>query len=489
MFLTGSMKESMTIHERYALVCAAQPLLSVYRAMVTAREIDQREQSLVSQGRAFFHVSGAGHEGTAALAPHLTEMDWLHCHYRDKALLVMRGFPLANFFSALLCKAESPSGGRQMSAHLADSSRRVLSIVGPVGNNALQAAGIAATVRDQPSRPIVLCAVGDGTTQQGEFLEACAEAVRHSLPVLFLVEDNEWAISTTTTGKTCFSRPNGLADDFYGMRIHRMDGRKIATAYEGLGKIVAAMRAERGPVLVHFAVKRLNNHTNSDDQFLYRTKEEVETAWLDSDPIRLLEQDLRAEGIACSVFQKLQEEIAREVEEAVAKALGGSEPEPITTAKSPLPNESIAQPECQGDLSQNTPHSRITMREAIRDVLGWHLQHDPRVFLYGQDIEDPKGDVFGVTQGLSSRFPDRVKNSPLSESTIVGTSIGRALAGDRPVAFLQFADFLPLAFNQIASELGSMFWRTNGNMQAPVIIMVTCGGYRPGLGPFHGAVL
>jgi len=144
--------------------------------MLAARLVDEKELVLVQRGQAFFHVSGAGHEAVAALAPHLTGDDWLHCHYRDKALLLLRGVPISRFFTGLLCKADSCSEGRQMSAHLSDPSLNVLSMVGPVGNNALQAVGVAAVVRDRPGSAVVHCSVGDGTTQEGEFLEACGEA-------------------------------------------------------------------------------------------------------------------------------------------------------------------------------------------------------------------------------------------------------------------------------------------------------------------------
>ena len=185
-------------------------------------------------------------------------------------------------------------------------------------------------------------------------------------------------------------------------------------------------------------------------------------------------------------MQRRWQSIRRQVQEAVAAAesesAAGPEPAPVFTAKRSLPVE-LTHPsqERRGDLREGT----LTMRDALREVLRHHLQTDKRVVLLGEDIEDPKGDVFGVTKGLSTEHPQRVMNAPLSESTIVGTAVGRALAGQRPVAFLQFADFLPLAFNQIVSEMGSMHWRTDGQWSAPVIVMIACGGYRPGLGPFH----
>ena len=450
--------------------------------MFTARQIDLVEQELTHRGEAFFHVSGAGHEGSAVLALHLTSDDWLHCHYRDKALLIARGITPRGFFDSLLCKQESHSRGRQMSAHMSDPALNVLSIVGPVGNSALQAVGVAAAIKDQAGQPIVLCSVGDGTTQEGEFLEACGEAVRDGLPVMFFVEDNRWAISTTTREKTFYSHPGQNPADFYGMPIHRVNGRDVITAFHQLGEVVDRTRRARTPSLTVFDVERLTSHTNADDQRIYRDDEDIRRSRDQGDPIQVLEQHLLQSGVDADTLQAIQDEVTAEVASAEAEASAGSDPEPVLTAKQPIHIE-LTHP--SREVCGHDGQPRLTMKDALCEVLGNQLRDNPRVILYGEDIEDPKGDVFGVTKGLSSQFPGRVRNAPLAEATILGVSIGRALAGDRPVAFLQFADFLPLAYNQIVSELGSMYWRTDGGWTAPVIVMIPCGGYRPGLGPFH----
>lgn len=461
-----------------------EQLLGLYRAMITAREIDRVELELTNRGEAFFHVSGAGHEATAALAAHLIPDDFLHCHYRDKALLLARGLTPRNFFDGLYCNAASTTGGRQISAHLSAPEFRVLCMCGPVGNSALQAVGVAAAVRDQPARPIVLCAQGDGTTQEGEFLEAVSEAVRSRLPVLFLVEDNQWAISTTTAGKTFYSLPEYITAprEFLGRPIHHVDGRDPIGTSETLQAVVAEMRQTREPALVIMHVERLANHTNADDQSVYRGADEIRGAAEQGDPLRNLERSLIERGVPSETLAAIRSEVQQEVAQAEAAAAAGATPVPTFTAKQSIPVE-LTHPSRERRGSEEA--GGLTMREALRQVLRDHLEHDPRVTLYGQDIEDPKGDVFGVTKGLSTAFPGRVLNAPLSESTIVGASIGRALAGERPVAFLQFADFLPLAYNQIAAELGCMYWRSHGGWTAPVIVMIPCGGYRPGLGPFH----
>ena len=454
--------------------------LRTYRAMLLARRIDEAEARLVSNGQAFFHVSGAGHEASAVLAELLTPSDWLHLHYRDKALMLARGISPVMFLHSLLCNVESHSAGRQMSAHMSDPERRVLSLVGPVGNNALQAVGVAAQVRAQASRPIVICSVGDGTSQQGEFLEAVAEAVRESLPVLFLIEDNAYAISTDTFGKTWYSLPNGEAQEFYGCPIRRIDGRRPELCEEPLERAVSALRAGHGPALVVLSVDRLSSHTNADDEQVYRPQDELSQIRRQGDPLVHYRRHLLATGVPAERLESLERETEVVVEEARLAALRGRAPD----VRVQLQAEPPPRPENRGN---GVPVA--TMSQAIRDVLRDRLQHDPRVSLFGQDIEDPKGDVFGVTKGLSTEFPERVLNSPLSESTIVGKAIGRAVAGGRPVACIQFADFLPLAFNQIISELGSIAWRTAGGWTCPVLVMAPCGGYRPGLGPFHAQTM
>lgn len=455
--------------------------LALYRAMAMARQLELVEQDLAARGEAFFFVSSAGHEANAALALHLSASDWLHCHYRDKALLIARGVSPKAFLDTLLCKHDAPARGRQMSPFLHDAALNVLPMTTPVGNQCLQACGVAASVKEQTARPVVLCALGDGSTQQGEFLEGVAEAVRNQLPVLFLIENNRWAISTATTGRTFFSLPEGPARELFGVPIQSVDGTDPASAYEAFGQVVRQMRATRQPAIVLLDVERMQSHTNADDQRLYRTPDEIEAATA-ADPLVRYRRHLLASGVAKVQLDALDRQIKQEMDHLAAAALAGKEPAPVETAKMPLHVELTHPARERGSQEGGR---RLTMRDALRDVLHHHLLHDPAVFLLGEDIEDPKGDVFGVTRGLSTEFPERVRNAALTESTILGTTIGRALAGERPVAFIQFADFLPPALNQLMCELGTMHWRTDGEFSAPVILMIACGGYRPGLGPFH----
>ncbi|HTN76734.1 MAG TPA: thiamine pyrophosphate-dependent enzyme [Pirellulaceae bacterium] len=385
--------------------------LALYHAMATARRLETVEHDLSARGEAFFFVSSAGHEANAALALHLVADDHLHCHYRDKALLIARGLSPKAFLDTLLCKHDGPSRGRQMSPFLSDAALNILPMTTPVANQALQACGVAAAVKHKASQPIVLCALGDGSTQQGEYLEAVAEAVRSSLPVLFLVENNRWAISTSTPGKTFFSLPNGPASDLFGVPIEHVDGRDAAGAFTAFGEIVARMRRERQPAIVLFDVERIHSHTNADDQRIYRTRAEIEYAATHGDPLARFRNYLLTQGVSETELDAIDEQVAEDLTHYENASVAGAEPEATFTAKQSIPVE-LSHParECRG----HEGGTRLTMRDALRDVLHHHLLTDERVTLLGEDIEDPKGDVFGVTRGLSTEFPERVKNSALT---------------------------------------------------------------------------
>ncbi len=460
-----------------------QKALGFYRSMLTARLLDQIELDSVNRGEAWFHTSGAGHEAGVALNSHLKDQDWLHAHYRDKALLLARGITSQEFFDSLYCNANSSSHGRQMNPLTSSREKNVMSMVIPVGNGALQSVGVAAAIKNNSYQPIVVCSVGDGTSQQGEFLEAIAEAVRSELPVLFFVQDNALAISTRTQGKTFFSYPQAEAESFYGLPIHRINGRDVMTADRLLEPLVNTMRSSRQPAIVLFSVERIHSHSNADDQSQYRTESELQQCHESGDPLLQLETFLLDNGLSDEQLIEIKQEVKARLIEEEATAKNGVQPETTPLAIAPLPVELEKQYTQAAQIQSSFVPT--TMREAINKVLHHQLSNNESVVLYGEDIEDPKGDVFGVTKGLSTNFDGRVINSPLSEATIVGTSIGRAFAGQKPVCFIQFADFLPHAFNQIISELATIFWRSNGDWNASVIVMVACGAYRPGLGPFH----
>ena len=450
--------------------------------MFTAREIDRIEQQYVDRGAAFFSVSGAGHEASAALAPFLGPRDWLHCHYRDKALLVARGLPIEEFFRSLFCKETSHSKGRQMSAHFANQERNLLSIPGPVGNNVLPDVGIAAALKDQDEGHLIVSSMGDGTTQQGEVMEGLCEAARSQLPILFLIHDNKLAISVKTEGKTLFSTKDPIV---IGIPTRYVDGADFEACWNVFEESIKTIRKHNHPVSIVLDCERMCDHSNADDQSIYRNVDELRTAFT-RDPITALRSRLIRNGHPDVELTALETEIRNRVETAAKATLIEPPGEATRTVFPPQP----VVPAPRSDEHAAASKSEVkTLSAALNQVLRNYLHHDRNVFLYGQDIEDPKGDVFGVTKGLSTDYPGRVVNSPLSESTIIGTCMGRSIAGQHPVAFIQFADFLPLAFNQILSELSTLAWRTADQYRCPMVVIVSSGGYRPGLGPFHAQTM
>ena len=457
-------------------------LIEIYRPMVASRYTDHLQSAAAQRGEVFFYIPSSGHEAAAALAPHLIEADWLHLHYRDRALAYARGVSYETAFHGLFSKAESNSGGRRMPAFPCDPKLNIMSTPTLVGANALQAVGVASTLKDDEGNPFVLVSVGDGATQQGEFYEAVAEAVRSHLPVLFLIEDNRFALSTVTHGNTFYSLPNGDADSFYGLPVHRVDGSDAAQTCEIFGGIVAALRETREPQIVLFNVERLESHTNADDQSVYRSEADLRQAMDNADPCAKLRDYLLARGVEESRLKAVEDDVQEQVDHAFHAARKGTAPTAALTAKRPLP-------EARTEYLGIDDPRELSMLEAMRETLKARLSAEAKTTLLGQDIEDPKGDVFGLTRGLSGIFPQQVRNAPLAENTILGVATGQSLAGGYPVAFMQFADFLPVAYNHILSEIGAMYWRTNGQWESPMLIMSIAGGYRPGLGPYHAQTM
>ena len=384
---------------------SVESLLEIYRQMFAARQMDRLEAEYVRRGEAFFSISGAGHEATAVLNAFLGDDDWLHCHYRDKALMLARGIGAGMFFLCLFNKDGSHSRGRQLNVQMSAPELKVMSQVCPVGNSALQSVGVASAVKDQAGAPIVLCSLGDGMTQQGEVFEAIAQAVRDTLPVLFLIQDNGLALSTPTAGRTFYSTPGGDQDLFCSLPIVRVDGRDPLAAYAALGAVVAAMRENRRPAIVVFQVDRLDDHSSSDDQRLYRPADEIARIRASSDPIARLRDELIARGVGTAELDDREREIESALREQAEAARRAPDPLPTLTALRPLaPELTDAHREYRGAEGESG-EGRLTMLEAISEVLRERLRSDDRVTLFGEDIDDPKGDVFGVTRGLSREFP------------------------------------------------------------------------------------
>ncbi len=460
-----------------------QNMVNSYYKMFEAKHLDLIEQSFTERGEAFFHVSGRGHESVAFLNTFLKKEDYLACHYRDKALMLSRGVDSKTFLLSLFNKKGSASDGRQMNAHPHDVDLNILTAPGPVGNNAPHAVGVAKQMKNHPAKPIVYLGYGEGSTAQGEFLEALNYCSIEATPVLWVIQDNNFAISTSTKNKTFYENNGQKYHQFGSVPITYVDGHDFDGVYKTFETVTTQMRKDRRSQIIVLKVQRLNSHTNADNHHVYRNEDEISKMQNDNDPVLLLRTHLLSQGIDASTLDKKEEEIQASLKEKVYVAQRAEEPEATFTAKKPLTGRLLNK---KNEYTGSGSEKNVTMLEAIRKTLDYQLNKNDAVVLLGEDIEDPKGDVFGVTKGLSTKYgTDRVTNSLLSESLIVGMGIGQSMVGAKPVVFLQFADFMPLAMNQLFSELGTIFWRSNGDWECPVIVMVTMGGYKPGLGPFH----
>ncbi len=490
-------------------------LLSIYRTMYTSRRIDDREIRMKRQGKIFFQISGAGHEAVLVAAGLATKpgYDWYFTYYRDRALCLQLGMTPYEMFLQAVGAAEDPaSGGRQMPAHFGHADYNIVTASSPTGTQFLQAVGAAeAGVRAErlglPKDPrgggirfeedeIVLCCAGDGTTSEGEFWESLNTACNLKLPVLYLVEDNGYAISVPVEVQTAGGSISRLVSAFPDLLIREVDGTDPLESYAVLQEAVAHCRERRGPALVHAHVIRPYSHSMSDDERLYKPESEREEE-ARRDPIPNFAEWLVARGVATEEeLEELREEVDRELTEAADRAAERAQPDPKTVylhvyseEVDPTSEDFATEPAFEGDPT--------TVVDLLNKCLFDEMARDPRVVVFGEDVADVsreevldevkgKGGVFKVTAGLQREFgSERVFNTPLAEANIVGRAVGMAVRGLKPVAEIQFFDYIWPAFHQLRNELPTMRWRSNGAFKAPAVIRTTYGGYLAGGAIYH----
>lgn len=474
-------------------VLPADLRMKLYKLMLSARLNDDAEQALKRRGQGHFQMSSGGHEGLAGVALAMGEGDWLHPHYRDRAIVLGRGYSHEQFFLDFYAKRDSCTSGRQMPVHFNSRRHRIVSLSSPVATNMLQSVGMAMSLKERNVPEVVVSSIGDAATREGEVLEAIQQAAVEMLPVLFLVEDNRWGISTPTVGKTFWTQPNSLvtaADGttwFMGCRVVDVDGLDPEAVYATAHEALERARQGKGPTCLIARLERMGSHSSSDDQRIYRDEKELEAVF-SRDPVKRYEARLLAEKFLTQAdADKIRAEIQAEIDAASAKAKAAPDPDPASVLNSAfaplpedLPKEELGLPPL---LSKRTGGQ--TMAQCIDQVLEQEMRRNPRIFVFGEDIEDPKGDVFSTTRGLSSKFPQRVRNSPLAEGTIIGTAVGRAILGDLPVPCIQFVDFMGPGLNQLFNEVTTFYWRSGGQWNSPMVILSPYGAYLPGLGPWH----
>ena len=449
--------------------------LELLDLMARSREMDRREGIYFRQGKGRFHLPSSGHEVFALVAEFLNEGDFIYPHYRDRALMLARGTSMYELALGYLARADAFDGGRQLAGHYCDAARNVMSCASPTGLQCLPAAGTAWAAKLEGGKYVTLCCLGDATTRQGEFYEAVCFALQERLGIIFLVEDNGYGISTPTA----VMNPCAIAALHQDHVVH-VDGRDIHALRSCAQAAVVQARRGGGPTVIWASVDRLSSHTSSDDQRRYRSASEI-AAMSERDPIARVRDNMIAFGaLSEQCWTQRLREIEQEVDREYQTAFNQARPERDLAvrhvfAEAPLPA-----------ASSNLPvRSDWTIVSAMNCTLEQLLEQDDRVILFGEDIEDPKGGVFGATKGLSARFPGRVRNSPLAEATIAGVGAGLAVAGWRPIVELQFIDFVGPAFNQIANQIATLRWRTLGKWHCPVVIIAPCGAYLPCGGPWH----
>jgi 2-oxoisovalerate dehydrogenase E1 component len=496
------------------LALAPATLVSAYRTMYSARRIDDKELVLKRQNRVYFQISGAGHEAVLVAAGLQLRPghDWFFAYYRDRALALQLGItPYDQLLGAVAAKDDPNSGARQMPSHWSNPALHIFSRSSATGTQFLQAIGAAEAgyrysmikeIEDRAAQfkqdEIVYVSAGDGTTSEGEFWESLNTASNLKLPVLYLIEDNGYAISVPVEVQTAGGSISRLVSSFPGFYIEECDGTDMLASYETLGRAIEYVRERRGPALVHAHVIRPYSHSQSDDETLYRPAEE-RASDAARDPIKRLGDLLIQEKILTEEeLQKLKDDADREINEAAERAMAIPQP-PKESATlyvySPDvdPTSSEFDTEDQVSLSGNEG----TMVDLINRCMHEEMEANPRIVVLGEDVADAsraeylnrvkgKGGVFKVTANLQRRFgSDRVFNTPLAEANVIGRAMGMAARGLKPIAEIQFFDYIWPAFMQMRDEVPLLRWRSNNAWKCPMVVRVPIGGYLKGGAIYH----
>ncbi len=449
--------------------------LDLLKLMYLSREGDRREGVLHRQSKGWFQVAGMGHEPLAVVSLLMDAGDYLFPYYRDRAMVLGRGVTNAELATAYFAKRGSSSGGRQMPGHYSDRQRNIWSVPTPTGSNALPACGVAWAMQMQGKASIVVATLGDAASRQGEFYEAVSFAVERQLPIVFIVEDNQYGISTNTEKFNPFKL--GIFNE--EIPIRHVDARHPDRVFEAASPAIDRARDGQGPSVLWCQLDRLCSHTSSDDQRVYRPQHEIDEMQ-ERDPITVMSRELIEAG---ELSEQDWEATRQEIDQQVDREYQAAENEADPSADELLDHLFGDEPPPQPPPLKGGKKWRMV--DAINQVFKHGLANNPDYVFFGEDIEDPKGGVFRLTAGLSDAYPERVFNSPLAEATIVGVACGLACYGMRPVFELQFIDFMGTGWNQISQNLATLRWRTFGQWKCPAVIYAPYGAYLPGGSLWH----
>ena len=495
-------------------------LVAMYRTMLLSRRLDDREIQLKHQNRIYFQISGAGHEAVLAAASQLLKPahDWFCAYYRDRVLCLAMGVtPYEMLLEAVGGKDDPSSGGRQMPSHWGHPKVNIVSRSSPTGTQFLHAVGIAEAGLYYDTHPkayeqarraplgdavnhfkdeIVYVSAGEGATSEGEFFESLNTACTKKLPVFYLIEDNGYAITVPVEVQTPGGNISRIVSNYPGLFVEECDGTDVLESYKACKQAVEYCRARKGPALVHAHVTRPYSHSFSDNEKLYKTEEERAEEAL-RDPLPKFARFLVSESILDEkALKKLDAEVEAVILEATDKALAAELPAPDSILQwvyspdvDPTASAYWAEPQFTGEPK--------TIVEMVAATLTSEMSRDDRIVVFGEDVADcsreenigkvkGKGGVFKATAGLQTKYgAARVFNSPLAEANIVGRAIGMSLRGLKPVAEIQFFDYIWPAMMQLRNELAVMRWRSAGGFKCPAVIRVAIGGYLTGGAVYH----
>ena len=483
------------------VIPAREQLIQAYRAMYMARRLDDREVLLKRQNRIFFQISGAGHEAVQVAAGLVFRPahDWFYLYYRDRALALMLGVTAEQMLLGSVGAADDPaSGGRQMPSHWANRELNIVSRSSATGTQYLQAAGCAQAYRylDPESDEVTLVTSGEGATSEGEFWEAMNAACLENLPLVFLIEDNGYAISVPVEKQTAGGNVAQLLAGFPNLKRIEVDGTDVIASYAALSEAAAYARERKGPALVHAQVTRPYSHSLSDDERSYKTKAErdLEAA---RDPVLRFPEWLVSEGILDRQgLQVIVHEVDQEIQQATDRVLR-ADPPPKGSALQFLYSGTVDPTSAEFEAEPKFTGEARTMVDELNLTLHEEMRRNSRIVVFGEDVADcsreanlaevkGKGGVFKTTAGLQIKFgSDRCFNSPLAEAGIIGRAIGLAERGIKPVVEIQFFDYIWPAMMQLRAELATLRWRSNNGFSAPVVVRVAIGGYLNGGAIYH----
>ncbi len=450
-------------------------ILDVFEKMVLARKLDEKMLTMLKQGKSFFHMGGSGHEAAqlAAAAAMRSGEDWIFPYYRDAALCIGLGMTSREQLLSFLARADDPnSGGRQMPHHYGHKDLRIVSQSSSTGTQFLQAVGCALARKMEKTKEIVYVSSGEGTTSQGDYHEALNWASLAKAPVIFHIQDNEYAISTHKSEQIS-SSVFTMASGYKNLARYEVNGTDFFETNLAFKQAVERGRRGKGPSLVVSNVVRLLSHSSSDDHRKYRSSKALDED-RNRDPITILKSQCAKENfISSKEFEEIQNKIDAQVNRDADWAEAQDHPDADTALDHVY----------SGDVSIdetdfNAIADKIVMVDAINHALKEEMERNDKMVIYGEDVADPKGGVFNATRGLTDAFgKERVFNSPLAESSIIGTAIGMSVAGYKPVVEIQFGDYIWTAMMQLRNEVTTLRYRSNNVWSCPMVIRVTVGGY------------